>query len=520
MRKVFRSGRAGSVAVSALSLSLLLALPLVASAASDNTNAAVPAAMRQALQRDLGLGPGQLPRYLEAERRAIHQHGQAARTLGDRFAGAWLERDATGEFKLVIATTDRTQAAKARALGDEVRVVRHSLAKLDAVMAQLNKTHKAQNAKLARKTDPRLHSWHVDLETNSVVITTDPGAQDAAIELVAASGADENAVRMVTAKQRPQPVYDIRGGDRYNVPNSWCSMGFSVLQGNTSGFVTAGHCGGAGTAVSGANGVALGSFAASRFPGADYAWVRNTNPGNWNILSSVNNYAGGNVDVRGGMEAAVGAAVCRSGARTGYRCGTITAKNVTVNYSAGPVYGMVQSNACVGGGDSGGSFITPGAEAQGVTSGGVLNGSTNENCSLSQPVTYHQPLQPILNAYNLVLRTVPSCGRLNPGDWRGTDGTVVSCDGRFTFVIQGDGNLVLYKNGVGPLWANHVYGGGHTLHMQTDGNLVVYNSAGQARWSTNTWGKNGAALFVQNDGNVVVYDHLGKPLWHTNTWGH
>lgn len=520
MRKVSRNGRAGSIAFSALTLSLLIALPSVAVAASDDVNAPVPAAMRQALQRDLGMGSGQLPRYLDAERRAVRQQGQASRALGDRFAGAWLERDTAGEYKLVVATTDHAMVGKARGIGDEVRVVRHSLAKLDTVMAQLNRTHRAQTANVTRRPDARVHSWHVDLPTNSVVITTDPGAEDAAVELVAASGADESTVRVVTSKQRPRPVYDIRGGDRYNVPNSWCSMGFAATRSGASGFVTAGHCGTTGTAVSGANGVPLGSFAGSRFPGADYAWVRNTNSASWNILPRVNNYAGGSIDVRGGMEAAVGAAVCRSGARTGYRCGTITAKNVTVNYSAGAVYGMVRSSACVGGGDSGGSFITPGTEAQGVTSGGVLNSSTNENCSLSQPVTYHQPLQPILNAYGLVLQTVPSCGRMNPGDWRGTGGTVVSCDGRFTFVIQGDGNLVLYKKDVGPLWANHVYGGGHSLHMQTDGNLVVYNSAGQARWSTNTWGKNGATLFVQNDGNVVVYDHLGRALWHTNTWGH
>lgn len=125
---------------------------------------------------------------------------------------------------------------------------------------------------------------------------------------------------------------------------------------------------------------------------------------------------------------------------------------------------------------------------------------------------------PNLLLYTLTTTPPPAgCGILASGASLANGQSVTSCDGRFTLVIQGDGNLVLYQAGVGALWANHVYGAGHTLHMQGDGNLVVYNNIGQARWHTYTYGQNGAYLAVQNDGNVVVYSTTSQPLWWTGT---
>ena len=60
------------------------------------------------------------------------------------------------------------------------------------------------------------------------------------------------------------------------------------------------------------------------------------------------------------------------------------------------------------------------------------------------------------------------------------------------------------------------------LLMQGDGNLVLYRSDGVPLWSTGTYGQNcGAnqcfALF-QGDGNLVVYN-AGRPLWNSGTAG-
>ncbi len=520
MHNMKRHDRTTAVTVAAVALaaSAILA-PHHAAAASGHSVQDIPAGIRVALQRDLGLPASEVSRYLDSEHSAIRKQAEVRRMLGASYAGSWLERDATGTFRFVVATTQNTQATKAQALGANTRVVQRSLAKLETVMSQLNGGQAALGKRGARGgTDPAIHSWRIDLRSNTVVVTTDVGAQQTAVDFIAASGADVSAIRFETSNARPRPTADIRGGDRYSP--SGCSIGFSVRQGTSTGFATAGHCGGVNAPVSGQNGVAIGHVAGSQFPGADQGWVRITNPGSWVIRPWVNTYNGGNLNVIGNQEVPIGGAVCRSGATTGWRCGVITARNVTVNYGNGEVYGLVQANACVGFGDSGGSFVSPNGEAQGVTSGGGGIGFIDGNCGYGAiAATWYQPIQPLLNAYGLVLETVRTCGRMNPGRILRTGGSVTSCDGRYTFMIQTDGHLVLYKNGVGPIWANQVFGSGHVLQMQTDGNLVVYNSAGQSRWHTNTWGRNGALLLVQNDGNVVIYSHQGQPLWATNTSG-
>ena len=113
--------------------------------------------------------------------------------------------------------------------------------------------------------------------------------------------------------------------------------------------------------------------------------------------------------------------------------------------------------------------------------------------------------------------TPPSnCGALLPGESLAVGASRSSCDGRFGLVMQGDGNLVLYQNGVGALWWTGT-NSGQAAVMQTDGNFVLY-SASQALWSSNSWGHPGATLAIQNDGNLVVYSG-GIPLWNSQTGG-
>jgi hypothetical protein len=100
---------------------------------------------------------------------------------------------------------------------------------------------------------------------------------------------------------------------------------------------------------------------------------------------------------------------------------------------------------------------------------------------------------------------------------------ITSCDGRFTFIMQGDGNLVLYQMGT-RLWASNTAGSGiNYLTMQSDGNLVMYPQAGGgALWASNTNGNTNAWLAVQNDGNVAIYATQGKGgvIWSTGTCCH
>jgi Alpha-lytic protease prodomain len=501
----------------ALTISACFAWP--AFAATDSTP--LPSvALQQALQRDLGLSASEIPRYLEIERSATRKRAEAQKALGASYAGSWLERDANGEFRFVVATTQASQTAKASAIGAQVRSVRHSLAALDASMTRLNAARTARSVGVLRSVDPSIHAWGIDVRRNRVVVTHEPGAEKIAADMVARSGANPETIRYKTSTARPQPNVDVRGGDRYNLPSgSWCSVGLSVSQGGASGFATAGHCATAGTQVSTGNpNYLFGPFVASQFPVADQAWVRNDYSFYWSNPALVNLYNGGSLSVVGNLETPIGGANCRSGAKTGWQCGIVTARNVTINYAAGATYGLMLSTACSGFGDSGGSVISPGGEAQGVHSGSFIPQGLDNNCGTGLE-SIHQPIQPLLNSYGLVLNTVQTCGRMNPGRVLPTNGSVTSCDGRFTLVIQGDGHLVLYQAGVGAIWWNNVFGSGHVLAMQTDGHLVVYNGAGQPVWYTGTNGNNGAMLFVQNDGNVVIYNHLGQALWHTGTWG-
>ncbi len=115
------------------------------------------------------------------------------------------------------------------------------------------------------------------------------------------------------------------------------------------------------------------------------------------------------------------------------------------------------------------------------------------------------------------------CGKLVQVQELTSGQKMVSCDARFSLVMQTDGNLVLYEAGVtAALWASNTAGSAGALAvMQDDGNFVVYTAAGTPVWSSNTAGVGcGAWLAVQTDGNVVIYDSTGKARWSTGTCCH
>ncbi|WP_155624741.1 protease pro-enzyme activation domain-containing protein [Burkholderia vietnamiensis] len=95
--------------------------------------------------------------------------------------------------------------------------------------------------------------------------------------------------------------------------------------------------------------------------------------------------------------------------------------------------------------------------------------------------------------------------------------SITSGNGANVLVMQGDGNLVLLRQGV-PVWNSGTFGhSGAYAVMQGDGNLVVYSTAGAPLWNSGTGGYPGAVTYVQDDGNVVIYTQL--PRWNSNTAG-
>jgi hypothetical protein len=237
-------------------------------------------------------------------------------------------------------------------------------------------------------------SWHVDPKAGSVVID------------VVSAHKNDNDVRSFVTRARASGPVTVRqtdkaprtfaagtvGGDPYYTGNVRCSIGFSVY----GGFVTAGHCAQPGAGVSGWDGSYIGNFQGSSFPDNDYAWV-NVGSGWWTVPVVLGWGTVSDQLVRGSGEAPVGASICRSGSTSHWHCGTVLAKNETVNYSQGAVHQMTKTSVCAEPGDSGGSFIS-GDQAQGVTSGGW------GNCT-SGGETWYQPVNEILNRYGLTLHT-------------------------------------------------------------------------------------------------------------------
>jgi hypothetical protein len=399
-----------------------------------------------AMKRDLGLDAGQIRARQAREATAPDVEWALRTSLGDGFGGAWLSRDGT----LNIGITDKRHQTAVGSAGGTARIVAYSEKRLKAALAALDRT--------ATKAPDSIHSWHVDLPTNRVVITVERGQTAAGQAFGRAAGVDSRLVRVVTGTERPRPmVVEMLGADPYvDIFLDFCSVGFAV----EGGFVTAGHCDVHGglvyNLVSGFTGPELGRWKDASFPGQDYGWVR-TNPSAFTILPEVRGLG----SVVGSREAIVGTAVCRSGSRTGVHCGYVLAKDETVNYPEGVVYGLTATDACADHGDSGGPFMADG-QAQGVTSGG------SGDCNGGPATTYFQPVNPILSAYGLTLKTVPP-----PTPWwvvppatsdRGTIRTDVNGDGRDDIVTFYD-----YGGARTKLWVfTAKASGGFTPTMQWD----------------------------------------------------
>ncbi|KIH96522.1 hypothetical protein LP52_24455 [Streptomonospora alba] len=364
-------------ALGGIALSVGLIAAATSGVAADTAPAAAPEQL-DAMQRDLGLTESQANKLLKDESKARSLENELRGDLGSDFGGAVFDAK-SGE--LTVSVTDAEAAETVEDAGAEAEVVTHGEDALDKVVKKLNAD--------AEEAGSGVTGWYADVEADNVVMTVEKGSAKAGKAFLADAGVDKAAVKVKESSEKPKTFADIVGGDAYYINgSSRCSVGFAV----TTGFVTAGHCGSSGASASGANG-GSGTFQGSEFPGSDMGYVGATS--NWNPTPRVNNYSGGTVAVNGSSQAAVGSSICRSGSTTGWHCGTIEARNQTVRYPQGTVYGLTRTSVCAEPGDSGGSFIS-GNQAQGVTSGG------SGNCS-SGGTTYYQEVNPILQRWNLSL---------------------------------------------------------------------------------------------------------------------
>ncbi len=117
-------------------------------------------------------------------------------------------------------------------------------------------------------------------------------------------------------------------------------------------------------------------------------------------------------------------------------------------------------------------------------------------------------------------RIIPPGGLLYPGE------SIRSSNGAYILKFQTDGNVVLYKNlssSPKPIWDTGTSGHPTAAKfiMQSDGNLVLYDTGDIALWAATQHGGHlgdNAGLHIQDDGNLVVYG-LSDPsvLWASNT---
>ncbi|WP_410665958.1 S1 family peptidase [Amycolatopsis sp. lyj-84] len=175
--------------------------------------------------------------------------------------------------------------------------------------------------------------------------------------------------------------------------SSRCTAGFAAVSGNVGYLIASSACGRPGDTIRSAGRV-VGVVAAAQIPPTGAIVIRVTNTTDWRLVASIPP-VDSRVTIGGAVEAPVGASVCKYGSTTGWRCGTILAKNVSITFPEGTLTGLTRTSVCAEPGDNGGPFVS-GTQAQGVLIGG------SGNCS-SGGSTYFFPVNRVLSAYRLTI---------------------------------------------------------------------------------------------------------------------
>jgi hypothetical protein len=363
----------------------------------------VDPAAAKALAGKRGISVASAKAQLLRERKLGARGAQLAASLASRSGGSYLD----GNGKLVVTTLDSAASAVVTKGDARAKRVDDSTARLDGIVRKLDE-------QAARGGGGSTHGWYVDVPTNSVVVTISAGANDAAthaLTALARSFGDSVRIEEKPASQAPKLAAEyLVGGNQFVQADGQyvCSVGFNTRDAyNRDVVLTAGHCTTKAGTIS-RSGYAIGGTRSAHYPTDDFGTFWNSYAWYWVPSTSVNLYNGTYATVAGAWtNPAVGTTVCKSGRTTGFTCGVITALNRTVNYTGGYVIsGLVQHNACVEGGDSGGANISAGYWALGVTSGASTptSGTYKDKCLGKQGlpnVSWYQPIGEALSREGL-----------------------------------------------------------------------------------------------------------------------
>ncbi|MFP3989554.1 S1 family peptidase [Streptomyces sp. E11-3] len=299
-----------------------------------------------------------------------------AAQLGDAYGGAYYDK---GKQQLVVNVVgnDNDVNVQVRRAGAVVRSVRNSAGEL-----------RAATQTLARRGSMTGTAWATDPRTNQVLVTADRTVTGERWDKLEAAVTSLGTGMARIEKSAGEFKLFAAGGDAIFSGGARCSLGFNVtVSDGRPGFLTAGHCGGAGQQWSeDPNGQPIGTAQASTFPGdGDFALVTYDDPA-VAAPSAVDTGNGQATQIVRAADATIGLEVSRMGSTTGLRDGVVTGLNATVNYPEGTVTGLIQTNVCAEPGDSGGSLFTRDGSAIGLTSGGSGDCNTGGE-TFFQPVT-------------------------------------------------------------------------------------------------------------------------------------
>lgn len=368
-----------------------------ASSLTARTDLAVAPGAAEALAKSKGISVAAATARLAGQRSLGDLGLRVEASLKGRTGGSYLDADS----RLVVTTVDAAGDSAAARSGAKAKRVRFTGSSLSAIVKRLDQEARTRGA-------GSVQGWFVDVPRNVVVVTSTAGATDQAgahlLDLARSYGS-KVSVEPGSADQAPRPTEWMVGGYGFlTATGGSCSVGFNTRDGaNRNVVLTAGHC----TKVAGnatRNGYLIGAMRTSDFPGSDHGTFWNSYPTYWQPSPSVYLWNNTYLTVRGTWNPPVGATICKSGITTGWTCGTVTAKDRTVTYPEGVITGLVQHNACVEPGDSGGSNISTNGYAVGVTSGASLIDKRWCRSRYGQPnISWYQPIAPALSANGLRL---------------------------------------------------------------------------------------------------------------------
>ncbi|WP_159043403.1 S1 family peptidase [Streptomyces sp. NBRC 110028] len=325
-----------------------------------------------------------------------------AKKLGDDRTGGMYYQDG----RIVVTVTDPAAAQTVRDAGGIPKLVTRSAAELAYIHDELDQLGGIPNT-----------AWGVEARTNQVNVEIFDGVSAAnqdRLETVAAAHPDAIRIDRLSGKLVPD-VTDLRGGNGISSDGWQCSAGFNTK--NSAGTIytlTAGHCvpGTGNTWYISHNGTKIGTQTAYNFGygtggwcdsasrACDWASIKADGP-DINPLGTVRYWGGTYKQIDRSRFAMENESLDRIGVNSQDTSGNVTKTSVTVTYNEGTqLYGMVESNLCGLGGDSGGAVLN-GSTALGLHSGSS-DGDTE--CTSSTPTfgkSYATPLQMLLNQRGL-----------------------------------------------------------------------------------------------------------------------